>query len=92
MGKEREGKFHPTKGKPSDTSKEEEQGGLRTSGAGRPAEAVPIKRIVTLDKDTFSELAATHPAPCVSIYLNTHPAGLEVNELADRQTLKACLL
>jgi len=50
-----------------------------------------IQKISWLDKETFERLAEHHEAPCVSIYLPTHNAGVEVNEQEDKKAFKASL-
>jgi len=50
-----------------------------------------IQKISWLDKETFERLAQHHDAPCVSIYIPTHDAGMEVNEQADKLTFKSML-
>lgn len=50
-----------------------------------------IQKISWLDKETFERLARHHDAPCVSIYIPTHNADMEVNEQADKLTFKSML-
>lgn len=44
-----------------------------------------------LTKDIFVELAGYNKAPCVSILMPTHKAGVEVNERVDVSAFKTCL-
>ncbi len=145
MGKDREGKFHPRKGKPSgslrtDTpglkpistgsyeehleiadkytvGEEEPAPNLRVRHRNRntdkreerktetsdnkntkakretfnesdvaPAQAEELSPM--MNKETFSSLAAHQGQTCISIYLQTHAKGVEVNELVDNTMFK----
>lgn len=44
-----------------------------------------------LTKDIFNELASYNNAPCISILMPTHKAGVEVNEQVDLSTFKSAL-
>lgn len=44
-----------------------------------------------LTKDIFNELAAYDRAPCISILMPTHKAGMEVNEQVDMTAFKSAL-
>lgn len=149
MGKDRSGKYHPPKGKPSGAGKEEGLGiqstdpekldqylditDRYTAGEDQIAAHVPVRHpnrntekghtrfknqqdaqdsrnsedstvaeergpSVTPDelprmltKEQFAELANFRADNCVSIYLPTHAAGVEVNEHFDPTTFKQAL-
>jgi hypothetical protein len=145
MGKDREGKFHPQKGKPSGSGKTDQPevtspvtGSLEsyleladkyTEGPDeqpanvkvrhpnrnvdkngdrrqtrtenkkntrpqrqRPSEdeigTRPEELPGILSKELFAELAAFHSQHCVSIYMQTHRTGVEVNEQRDQTIFK----
>lgn len=44
-----------------------------------------------LSQPDFSKLALFRSSPCISVYLPTHRAGVEVNELQDAQLFKSML-
>lgn len=147
MGKDREGRFHPSKGRPSGTGKEIDQP-LNLSAPGAyenyleiadkytdgPAEEVANVRVrhpnrnvdkfedrsqekkenkvnnrmrtepgaavqrdvqpdeyVILNKEAFQELANFHSSRCITIYLQTHVSGVEVNEKVDNISFKTRL-
>lgn len=149
MGKDREGKFHPRKGKPSgsmtETSglkdisssayeeninlvdkytigeeepapnlrvrhrnrnpdkreeRQQERSSAKNARAKRetlaktkiadtvsPAEEIPS----VLTKESFAALASYQSACCVSAFMSTHSAGVEVNEQMDNTAFKALL-
>lgn len=147
MGKDRSGKFHPPKGKPSGAAKDEGLGitptdpdkidqylditERYTTGDDELAPHVPVRHpnrntdkgntgfrnladdqdsrhdphafaeettqvepqelAPVMTKETFAELANYRGKHCVSIYLTTHAAGVEVNELNDRIAFKSAL-
>jgi hypothetical protein len=146
MGKDRTGKYHPSKGKPSGAAKEEGLGlhatepekmdqylditDRYTTGEDELAPGVPVRHPnrntekgydrfknqqdeqdnarkgeerhvaeerskVTpeelprmLTKEKFAELANFRSDASISVYLPTHTAGVEVNELADQIAFK----
>ncbi|HYG20604.1 MAG TPA: hypothetical protein VD816_16810 [Ohtaekwangia sp.] len=147
MGKDREGKFHPGKGRPSGTGKEIDQelhlsepGALEqyiemaekyTDEATEEAANVRIRHpnrnpdkgeerrqekrsaragvksrtdtftadrsstspqeILEISREVFAELANFHSDCCVSAYMRTHRAGVEVNEQMDNIAFKNLL-
>lgn len=117
MGKDRDGTFHPSKGKPSGADKEEyspdvqvrhpnrntsknEIPGGRESKAERTRQQAfnenfsktePEELLGILTKDLFIQLSSYDQAPCVSILLPTHHAGVEVNEQADLMAFRNSL-
>jgi hypothetical protein len=119
MGKDREGKFHPGKGKPSgvnksepeipsdlparhpnrNTSKGEEltrkeatENKSRNATFNEDVPTVEPEEVLgDLTKDIFIELASYEQAPCLSIFLPTHKAGVEVNEQVDLIAFKSTL-
>lgn len=148
MGKDREGKFHPKKGKPSGTGREDgvglnepHTGSLEnyleladkyTEGADEMPANVKLRHpnrnvnkgeerkedrisskssykskqdtfndglttTVTeelpgiLTKELFAELTKFQSSICVSVYMQTHRAGVEVNEQADNIAFKNAL-
>jgi hypothetical protein len=149
MGKDRTGKYHPPKGKPSGAGKEEGLGiqstdpekmdqylditDRYTAGEDEIAAHVPVRHpnrntekghtrfknqqdaqesrkseeympvdergpAVTpeelprmLSKEQFAELANFRADNCISIYLPTHSAGVEVNEQNDHKAFKQAL-
>ena len=154
MGKDREGKFHPRKGKPSAPGKIEGKTGLKevntnaiedyleiadkyTVGEEQPApnvkfrhpnrnvdkneerkqekpdnndkanasyksktetftapdeKSVPAKEISgRLTKEQLSELASCNSEHCITVYLPTHPSGVEKNEQKDTIAFKNVL-
>lgn len=140
MGKDREGKYHPQKGKPSGEPKSTEQemhladpSSLKqyqtvtdqyitdedeqiaavpirhpnrnaNKGQSRPTykgnkhgtlladrSTITPQEFITLSKEAFSELANFSASCCVSAYLPTHQAGVEVNERADAVAFKNIL-
>lgn len=149
MGKDREGRFHPAKGKPSNDSKEglglrptmnaddlkqdEQMTERYTEGADKLASDVRMRhpnRNTSKDEDykkenanksaqsnksvsqtfteersetqpeelpgilyksLFEQLANYHSPCCISVYLPTHRAGMEVNEQQDRVAFKNTL-
>jgi hypothetical protein len=147
MGKDREGKFHPRKGKPSGSLRSESPGlksvsssafeenleiaDKYTVGEEEPApnlrirhpnrnvdkredkqqdrndmqntkarretlteevvETVPGIMLTNLTKEVFAELANFQASTCISVYMPTHPAGVEVNERMDSVTFKNTL-
>jgi hypothetical protein len=145
MGKDREGKFHPRKGKPSGSLRTESPGlkpistgsyeehleiaDKYTVGEEEPAPNLRVRHrnrntdkreerqidkseakntkakrdtfneseVVSvqaqeiagfLNKDTFTALANHQNGTCISIYLQTHKKGSEVNELVDNTVFK----
>src|SRR5690606_15718691 len=145
MGKDREGKFHPAKGKPSGSPKDEgvglnapitgsldnyleladkytegpdempanvklrhpnrnvnkgeerrtEKNANKQTNKSKEAtfndDQVPTKSEEwpgILTKELFQELANYQASICVSIYMQTHRAGVEVNEQADNIAFK----
>lgn len=149
MGKDRNGKYHPPKGKPSGAGKNEGGLGARATEPEKMDEYLDITNKYTVDDDTlaphvpmrhpnrntekgqerfrnqedrqdtisneeqmiredrtstmpeelpgvldktiFTELADFHADHCISIYLNTHKAGVEVNEQFDPIIFKNAL-
>lgn len=149
MGKDREGNFHPPKGRPSGEGKQEEQQGIaksekdslenylelaekytegpdelpanvrvrhpnrnvdkaenrretrsqsrkKSKGNQEAADADqtkvrPEELPGILTKELFAELAAFKSSYCVSIFMQTHRAGVEGNEQADITTFKSAL-
>jgi hypothetical protein len=119
MGKDRENKFHPGKGKPSGANKSEPEipsdlpvrhpnrntskgeDNSRTESTQNKSRNATFNEDVTktereelvgyLTKDIFNELAAYDKAPCISILLPTHKAGVEVNEQVDQTAFKNSL-
>lgn len=148
MGKDREGKFHPRKGKPSGSGTEESTGldtpvtgsidqyidlaDKYTEGADEMPANVKVRhpnRNVNkgdekkgekpvnkssyksknenhdddktsvraeelpgiLTKELFTDLAAYSSDHCISVYMPTHTAGVEVNENADNIAFKTAL-
>jgi hypothetical protein len=147
MGKDREGKFHPAKGKPSGSSKTESVGlkpissdsfeehlelaDKYTVGEEEPAPNLHIRHrnrnvdkneerqqqrseitntkakreTLTEDipsataqeipglltKDQFAELATFESSCCISAFIHTHVAGVEVNEKMDNTVFKTLL-
>jgi hypothetical protein len=143
MGKDREGKFHPTKGKPSGSGNEEgtelntpvtgsienyiDLADKYTDGADEMPANVKVRHpnrnlnkdnkkddrssnktksetsnddrspIVAeelpgvLSKELFTDLANYKGEHCISVYLPTHWAGVEVNENADNIAFKTIL-
>jgi hypothetical protein len=147
MGKDREGKFHPRKGKPSGSMRAESVG-LKPISSGTYEENLEISEKYTvgeeepapnlhlrhrnrnvdkkeerqqdkseakntkekrekftedvtstqveeialpLTKEKFADLANFQSSCCVSFFLATHPAGVEVNELVDNTAFKTML-
>lgn len=41
-----------------------------------------------ISKDKFKELAQVNKINCISIFIPTHRAGEEVNQMMDQKTLK----
>src|SRR5690348_1797227 len=132
MGKDKSGKYHPSKGKPSGSGKEEGVGlkstnskdidtylkiadkytdseeepaanlhvrhknrnvskgedhfleNIESENSANSNESVSVRthqlEEKTLSIQFFGELAEFQASPCISIYLPTHPAGVEVNE------------
>lgn len=149
MGKDKGGKYHPPKGKPSGARKEESGLGIHatdpdkmdqylditdkyTTGDDELAPGVPVRHpnrntekghsrfknqadgqdsrkaddltytenrsaiqpeelSRRLNKELFAELANHKDNPCISLYLPTHQAGVEVNELVDQVAFKQSL-
>ncbi len=79
MGKDRAATVYPAKGKQGSANNE-------VVSQTQPEEIYGI-----LTKDAFNELANFQGAPCVSILLPTHKAGVEVNEHADLIAFKNAL-
>lgn len=147
MGKDREGKFHPRKGKPSNTVRMD-SAGLKpvrsdsyeenfeiaekyTVGEEEPAPNLHVRHrnrnvdkkeerqqersdtkntkekrekyteveikapaeeiLLPFTKDKFTELAGVQSSCCISFFLPTHAAGVEVNELVDSTVFKTAL-
>lgn len=59
--------------------------------AGEPVDDVIEQLPSILTKDLFAEMAAYRSEPCVSVYLPTHAAGMEVNEGFDEIAFKNVL-
>lgn len=119
MGKDREGKYHPLKGKPSGANKSEPEipddlpkrhPNRNTSKGSNNAttnetqiksknvtfgeeftKTAPKELPGILTREVFVELASYEQPPCVSIFLPTHKAGVEVNEQADLVAFKNAL-
>lgn len=150
MGKDREGKFHPRKGKPSGSmraesvglkpissgsyeeqqeiadkytvgeeepapnlhvrhrnrnvdkreDKQHDRGQIQNTKANRETlgddisaqgDTVPAQQIGLLSKEAFAELASYQSSPCITIYLPTHSAGVDVNERMDPTAFKNML-
>lgn len=119
MGKDRDNKFHPGKGKPSGANKSEpeipgdmpgrhpnrntskgEDNSEKQSTQNKSINATFNEAFTKtgaeelpgiLTKDIFVELAGYNKAPCVSILMPTHKAGVEVNEQVDVSAFKTCL-
>ena len=148
MGKDREGKFHPRKGKPSASMKAENVGlkpidsrtqaahdeiaDKYTVGDEEPAPHLhlrhrnrnldkreerqtsktdqkkatgnkqsvlveqPVQKISeelpsVLTKEEFATLASFQSDTCISVFMQTHPAGAEVNEHVDNTAFKTML-
>jgi hypothetical protein len=154
MGKDREGKFHPRKGKPSGTGKMEGPSGLKeiktnaindyleiadkyTVGEEQPGPNVPVRHPnrnpdkgeertsqkrdtnneanasyksktetftsesieaapgeelpAFLSKEQLASLASHEGPHCISVYMQTHPAGVEKNEQKDTIAFKNVL-
>lgn len=146
MGKDREGKFHPRKGKPSGVMKE--RAGLkpvstetfeenleiaekytvgeeepapnlrvrhpnrnvdkredrqtqrsemqntkanRTAMSSAPVETSPGEMLTELSRENFADLANYQSECCISLYMATHPRGVEVNERMDNTSFKNAL-
>jgi hypothetical protein len=147
MGKDREGQFHPRKGKPSGSMRVE-SAGLKpissgayednleisekyTVGEEEPAPNLHVRHpnrnvdkkeerqqdkseakntkekrekftedivrslaeeiTLPLTKEKFADLAGYQSSCCISFFLATHPAGVEVNELVDNTVFKTML-
>lgn len=54
-------------------------------------QVVPQEIASVMTKESFAELASHRARNCVSIYIPTHAAGVEVNELNDRVAFKNAL-
>ena len=126
MGKDKKGAFHPPKGKPSESFKEDislpdgvedahimhpnrnvnkDEGdyversrmtGYKSSTRQRsqaPEEEINVQaeEIGVLNMDVFKQLAGHTSDVCISIYLPTHKAGVEVNERQDLIAFKNAL-
>lgn len=119
MGKDRDNKFHPGKGKPSGANKSEpeipgdmpgrhpnrntskgEDNSEKQSTQNKSINATFNEAFTKtgaeelpgiLTKNIFVELAGYNKAPCVSILMPTHKAGVEVNEQVDVSAFKTCL-
>jgi hypothetical protein len=119
MGKDRENKWHPGKGKPSganksqpeipadlpgkhpnrNTSKGEDHSttgstqnkSINATFTEEFSKTQPEELPGILTKDIFIELAGFNKAPCISILMPTHKAGMEVNEQVDLTAFKSAL-
>lgn len=119
MGKDRDNKWHPGKGKPSGANKSEpeipadlparhpnrntskgEDNSTPDSTQNKSLNATfteaftktrPEELPGILTRAIFNELAGYDNAPCISILMPTHRAGVEVNEQADLTAFKSAL-